>query len=934
MTMATGSGGSLGLAALAAAALYLSGSAVPAQGAGLRPRWQPEKDPARGLEPWQDGTRIVLKLVDGAGARAVAGRLEGEAELVELQALLEGQAGLEVEPCFTLEAAELASLRRSGEARGGEELADLSQYFLLRLDHGSDGPWLVRSLLALPVVEDAYGQPRDVRVAGDIVPPVTNDLTGWQTHLARYNFPWASAQPGGTAAGISIADVEGSWNLRGMFGDTITHEDLQGLDSQAPAPAAWDSSTWVNPFPDTHHGTAVLGLLGADVDFNGVDGLVPGATLGVSAAHTTSGWMIANAILLAAKAVGPGGMVLLELQINGPNSGSCGNPQFGYLPLEYLGAEFSAIKQATALGVVVVEAAGNGQQDLDDWSDGSPCLAPGNSSYALFDPNLRSSGALLVGATDSGAFRAWYSNHGRRVDSCAIGESLATLGYGDLFSGGGDVDQFYTSAFGGTSGASPQVTAAAAILLAAQKHYHGVTRYPAHALRLFLRSTGTPTGNPALDRIGEQPELQDQYRLQQTGPRPALVFETNAAPGANLGRTVDGLGDVDGDGFGDVIVSEPVISVGSGQGRAWILSGATGEVWRRHDWGGTTSGTRVARAGDVDNSGFDDYLLSDPLFAPGGLCIVYDGWSGVSPLFFAGTAGEQLGFSADGVGDLNGDGYDDIVMGAPGFNSGQGRVHVRHGGGGGSTLYGPIAGEIGWPGFGHDVAAAGDVNKDGVLDFLASATSNVSLAPGKVYALSGSDGSTIRSWSDATSVNFGHSVAGAGDVDADGFADVLVGIPYYSGIDSVRGRARVYSGRDGSALHTLDGYAAAGRFGWAVDGLGDVNADGASDFLVAAFTEVGPGFQRGAVHVFGGTAGRRLWSYRGEPQSGSDDHFGYAAASAGDIDGDGRGDVIVGAPAWKNQAGRGRAYTYLSPTLERLRRAAGSGAPAPGVSVP
>jgi hypothetical protein len=904
------------LAALAALSLPAFGLQL-GEARGLRPRWRPEKDIEQALAPWRDPSRIVLKLQDGARAAVRDGRLEatrGGADLVQVQALLESFAGLAITPYVGEEAASLEELREVGQRRSGLALADLSQYFLVEPGPGADVRWLVERLLALEVVEEAYGMPRVILPAGDILPPATPNLTSAQVQLGSYGFPAVASLPGGTGAGVTVTDVEAAWNLRGMFGDAVTHEDLQGLDLQSPAPAAWDTSTWVIPPGWTSdHGDAVLGILGADVDFPGVDGLVPGAVLRVSAAHTTAGWRIADAIVRATRAMAlgaaRGGILLLELQIGGPNSGACNpmnpmdrccaNAQFGSLPLESLSAEYNAIRQATALGLHVVEAAGNGEQDFDDWSDGPPCLATGSSLYPLFDPNLRDSGAILAGATDSAAQRAWFSNHGRRVDACALGQGLATLGYGDLFNGG--VDQRYTSAFGGTSGASPQVVAACAILMAAHQSYHGTALYPHHALRLFLRTSGTPSASPASDRIGEQPELQGQHKILRTGPRAALVYDTQA--GTNLGKSVDGLGDVDGDGFGDVIVADPGGQV------AYLLSGATGEVWRAHPVGTVNFG--VARAGDVDSSGFDDYFITLPTYPTGGVAVVYDGRTGVSPLFLSGAVGELFGFSARGVGDLNGNGGGDVAVGAPGYNSNQGRVVTRAFGG---LSFGDLFGEAGWPFFGHAVAPGEDVNGDGTADFLVSATSHLAPAPGKVYAYSGADGSLLRSWSDAGNNGFGHAIAGVGDVDGDGRGDVLVGLPYYSGIDATRGRAIVYSGRDGSVLHTLDGFSTNGFFGFAVDALGDVDGDRRGDFLVSAYNELGPGNVRGAVHVFDGRTGALLWSYRGEPGASVSDAFGFAAASAGDIDGDGRNDVIVGAPDWRSSQYWGRAYTYLSPT--------------------
>jgi hypothetical protein len=214
---------------------------------------------------------------------------------------------------------------------------------------------------------------------------------------------------------------------------------------------------------------------------------------------------------------------------------------------------------------------------------------------------------------------------------------------------------------------------------------------------------------------------------------------------------------------------------------------------------------------------------------------------------------------------------------------------------------------------------------------------------GKVYLVSGAVLGVIRELNDPQfqrvqdltfGGQFGTSIAAAGDLNNDGVPDILVGVPHHivPGEDESQinaGRAFVFSGKDGSVLFTLDDPTSeeGARLGFAVAGLGDVNNDGVPDLLVGVPKKDGSGglADVGTAYVFNGTDGRLLRSLDPPSEGGSEagGRFGAAVANAGDVDKDGVSDVLIGAP------GRGRAFvfsgrtgalifTLVSPVVERL----------------
>ncbi len=278
---------------------------------------------------------------------------------------------------------------------------------------------------------------------------------------------------------------------------------------------------------------------------------------------------------------------------------------------------------------------------------------------------------------------------------------------------------------------------------------------------------------------------------------------------------------------------------------------------------------------DTNGDGFGDALVGAP-----GAAAAYAHRGSVTGL--SSTASRTLtgpasfGESASAAGDLDGDGYGDVVVGAPGAASATVFYGSPTGVGGRTptTIAGPVAT------FGADVAAAGDVDGDGYGDLIVSAD-----GPGRVYVFRGAAAGvgTVAAWVIVgAGAGFGATVASAGDVNSDGFADVVVGDPDRARVFVYHGAAAGL-GATPSAATTLTG---ADTFGASVACAGDVNGDGFTDVVVGE-----PGERR--AYVFSGASGGLATSgVRLRVSGGS--QFGEAVASAGDVDGDGYDDVLVG----------------------------------------
>jgi hypothetical protein len=322
------------------------------------------------------------------------------------------------------------------------------------------------------------------------IPPISQlgDFISYQGYLnpapQGIDAKYAWTVQGGNGENVKIVDVEGAWN--------ITHNDL--ADMFISMGGNHNDIDW------ERHGTAVAGVVTAVDNGFGIKGIVSDAGMGSANIFALG---ISNAIVNAANAVGSGGVIIIEVQQGGgPNTAncSCNQGQCNLVPVEYYLSNFDAIRYATAKGVTVVEAAGNGSVNFD------------HPAYnGKFNRQVRDSGAILVAASNSSSRTpACFTNYGNRIDVHGWGWNVATLSYGDLYNGG--QNNKYTNRFSGTSSASPIVAGAVASLQSIAKSNIGRFLTPAEA-RSILSSTATPQSGEFDKRIAGLPNLKSAIAL-------------------------------------------------------------------------------------------------------------------------------------------------------------------------------------------------------------------------------------------------------------------------------------------------------------------------------------------------------------------------------------------------------------------------------------
>ena len=362
----------------------------------------------------------------------------------------------------------------------------------------------------------------------------------------------------------------------------------------------------------------------------------------------------------------------------------------------------------------------------------------------------------------------------------------------------------------------------------------------------------------------------------------------------------------------------------------------------------------MAAASDVNDDGYGDVIVGAPYYDNGntdeGKAFLWHGSS--TGLGSPGTPANAdwtaesdensalLGYSVASAGDVNGDGYGDIIIGARDCSNGQnaeGRVFVWHGGSSGLGNNGTPA-NADWKAesnqasarFGVSVACAGDVKGNGYSAVIVGADryDNGQTDEGASFVWygssnglnNGSDGNPGNApWSkegNGNYVYFGASVASAGDVNGDGYSDVIIGAPGYdTGQNPVNvGAFYVWHGSSGgldsSAARTVVGDQAEGQYGVSVAAAGDVNGDGYSDVIVGGHLYDVDYAEEGIADVYLGSSSgipaTYAWRVSGG-QTGAE--LGCSVSAAGDVNGDGYGDVIIGAHKY-NVNHYGAAFVY------------------------
>jgi len=415
-----------------------------------------------------------------------------------------------------------------------------------------------------------------------------------------------------------------------------------------------------------------------------------------------------------------------------------------------------------------------------------------------------------------------------------------------------------------------------------------------------------------------------------------VIIESNAAP-CSFGSCVAPAGDVNGDGYADIIVgAKRYKSLQTEEGAVFVYHGSDTGISTTWSWSktggqeGAHLGHSAYTAGDINKDGYSDIIIGaryyDVTLTREGRAWVFLGsetgleatycWSGDGPGNLA-----YFGNSVCTAGDVNGDGYSDIVVGAPGYSNdetGEGAAMVYYSTGSGFATtpdftYEPDA-EFSY--LGDCVSTAGDVDGDGYADIIVGAYyySNNEEWEGAAYIFRGSKTGLKTYWdwkreSDQAHAFYGRCVSTAGDVNGDGFSDVIVSAPYYDSGESEEGKCFVYFGKpktpSGSNNWSKDGTQDEGDFAKRVASAGDVNADGCDDIIIGAPMFDNGQTSEGCVYVF---HGRENDVPKTTPDTIIESNvagavFGQSMAPAGDTNGDGYDDVIIGAPGYDSYAG-------------------------------
>jgi hypothetical protein len=423
------------------------------------------------------GKILHVKFLDGTAITAKDGKLvSGSGTLPDL-----GQYGY-WEPFYSISPEKLDAYYEKAKQNLKKNLSDPRTIFEFHLNPGVDIQSVKKE------IETRLAGIKYVSIPPKLCTPAAPNMQPAQLYLHDQE-PGIHVQEFWNAysiygAGVRVCDIEY------IFNDL--HDDLPTVTIIGPQPE--------DPGFGHDHGTAVLGEIASLNDGVGTTGIAYQSQLYFATAYFDQSYYLEEALISTMDELDPGDVVLIEQQMAGPNQ--------EYVPVEWYEPFYDAIQLISANGLIVVEAAGNGNQNLDD-----PIYSMDNNGhYPFLEENWSEAimvGAGAVGIDDFSRSRLWFSNYGSRIDLQGNGEGVVTTGYGDAYSAEG-TNKEYSNDFGGTSGASPIVVGAVTLLQSLYKSSTGGTLTRDYICDLLV-NTGKPqvagTLFPLSEKIGPLPNV-------------------------------------------------------------------------------------------------------------------------------------------------------------------------------------------------------------------------------------------------------------------------------------------------------------------------------------------------------------------------------------------------------------------------------------------